>query len=172
MKCSERGCEEVGRWGPADGGEERRCGLHLPTNGKPFVVREPKAPPPPIPAEPPAEATPRRKSVIPANWPRDMHGMLVGPPMPKWEGLDINQRHRAFSEWIGRIPDPPGGWRGRDAIAYHAIHSMMTFFAPLTSDDWMEWRPIQEAASAVMQMVEAIERETLAQLADETEVTL
>ncbi|NBV47176.1 MAG: hypothetical protein EBR86_16450 [Planctomycetia bacterium] len=110
--------------------------------------------------------------MIPANWPRDMHGMLAGPQMPKWENLDINQRHRAFSEWIGRIPDPPGGWRGRDAIAYHAIYSMITFFAPLTSDDWMEWRPIQEAATALVQMVEAIEREQLAQLADEVEVGL
>jgi hypothetical protein len=127
---------------------------------------------PPPPSEPPAEATPRRPSVIPADWPRDMHGMLLGPQMPKWAGMDINQRRRALAEWIGRIPDPPGGWRGRDAIAFDAIHSMMTFFAPITSDDWMEWRPIQEAATALVQMVEAIEREQLAQMADEVEVGL
>jgi hypothetical protein len=196
--CTTPRCENPGRWQVTETGA-RVCAEHLPM-GKPAFLAEP-APPPaspypqpavsqdavammrqanaafgamhaPPPAEPPAEATQRRPSVIPADWPRDMHGMLVGPRMPKWAGLDINQRRRALAEWIGRIPDPPGGWRGRDAIAFDAIYSMITFFAPLTSDDWMEWRPIQEAATALVRMVEAIEREQWARLADEAEVNL
>jgi hypothetical protein len=77
-KCDQHGCEEVGRWGPADGGEERRCGLHLPTNGKPFVVRDPQAAP-----TPPVDDT-ILAAACPAGWRRSpLDGRPVMPCLGK-----------------------------------------------------------------------------------------
>jgi hypothetical protein len=77
-KCDQHGCEEVGRWGPADGGEERRCGLHLPTNGKPFVVRDPQAAP-----TPPVDDT-ILAAVCPPGWRRSpLDGRPVMPCLGK-----------------------------------------------------------------------------------------
>ncbi|NBT35477.1 MAG: hypothetical protein EBT03_08050 [Betaproteobacteria bacterium] len=100
------------------------------------------------------------RSLLPAGWPRDKLGHAKAPLRPIFEGMDVNERLAALERWIDAVPSPPGGWRGRDRVAYDAITGMIRMFAPVRDMDASAWWKVQDAMAA------------LAQLADEVEVTL
>lgn len=100
------------------------------------------------------------RSLLPAGWPRDQLGHAKAPPRPIFEGMDVNGRLAALERWIDAIPEPAGGWRGRDRVAYDAICGMIRMFAPVRDMGASAWWKIEDAMAAV------------AQLADEVEVNL
>jgi len=100
------------------------------------------------------------RSLLPAGWSRDQLGHAKAPPRPVMEHLDVNGRLAAVERWIDAVPSPPGGWRGRDRVAYDAITGMIRLFAPVRDMDAGAWGEIEGAMAA------------LARMADEVEVTL
>lgn len=100
------------------------------------------------------------RSLLPAGWPRDQLGHAKAPPRPIMDHLDANGRLAALERWIDAIPEPPGGWRGRDRVACDAITGLIRMFAPVRDMGASAWWKIEDAMAA------------LAQLADEVEVGL
>lgn len=91
---------------------------------------------------------------LPADWPRDMAGCAKAPKRPIMEHLDVNGRRRELARWIDMVPEPAGGWRGRDKIAHDAIRAMVVMFAPLHDMGSSAWWCIEDALAALVQMVE------------------
>lgn len=97
------------------------------------------------------------RSLLPADWPRDQLGHAKAPPRPIMDHLDVNGRRAALERWIDAVPSPPGGWRGRDAVAYDAITFMIRMFAPVRDMDSSAWWCIQDAMAALAQMADEVE---------------
>jgi hypothetical protein len=97
------------------------------------------------------------RSLLPAGWPRDAIGNAKAPPRPIMDHLDVNGRLAAVERWIDAVPSPPGGWRGRDRVAFDAITGMIRFFAPVRDMDAGAWGEIEEAMAAVAQLADEVE---------------
>jgi len=97
------------------------------------------------------------RSLLPAGWPRDAIGNAKAPPRPVMEHLDVNGRLAAVERWIDAVPSPPGGWRGRDRVAFDAICGMIRMFAPVRDMDAGAWGEIEGAMAALARMADEVE---------------
>jgi hypothetical protein len=97
------------------------------------------------------------RSLLPAGWPRDAIGNAKAPPRPVMEHLDVNGRLAAVERWIDAVPSPPGGWRGRDRVAFDAITGLIRFFAPVRDMDAGAWGEIEGAMAALARMSDEVE---------------
>jgi hypothetical protein len=97
------------------------------------------------------------RSLLPAGWPRYQLGQAKGPLLELRANMNSNECRRALSEAFGRIPEPKGGWSGRNAVIVGAIRGLCTMFAPYDDPDSSGWWEIQDALDAVAQMADEVE---------------
>jgi len=184
--CTTPRCENPGRWQVTETGA-RVCAEHLPMGKPAFLAEPAPPPPPAEPQAEAVRVVVRGtlaveggncvgisvsdhgndwfhrdnvraiRSLLPAGWPRDQLGQAKAPPRPIFEGMDVNERLAALERWIDAVPSPPGGWRGRDRVAFDAICGLVRMFAPVRDMDAGAWGEIEGAMAALARMADEVE---------------
>jgi len=184
--CTTPRCENPGRWQVTETGA-RVCAEHLPMGKPAFLAEPAPPPPPAEPPAEAVRVVLRGvergghddcvvvdldgnervlvgrsvahkiRSLLPAGWPRDQLGQAKAPKRPVMDHLDVNGRLAAVERWIDAVPSPPGGWRGRDRVAFDAICGLVRMFAPVRDMDAGAWGEIEDAMAALARMSDEVE---------------